>query len=133
MKSEGGGWGVGGGVGVLIGPHFGGRLVVLLGGGGGGGSGLWSEPASSLGFHSACTCVFVCGIFLQLLNHQTPTDLMVSESDDDLLSVTFSPPTFTRLFRRFSTPAFLIGTCMKWASLRRLCVRSQSTPLLATR
>lgn len=75
------------------------------------------------GFHSACTCVFVCGLFLQLLCHQTPTGLILSEAADGPLSVVFSRTTFTRLFHfsdGFLTPGFLIGTCMKWASLRRL-------------
>ena len=80
-------------------------------------------------FALACTCVFVCGLFLKLLNNQTPTCLMLSEGD--LLSPNFH--TSAPRFRRFFTPGFLIGTCMKWASLRRLRIRSTSAPLLATR
>lgn len=43
--------------------HLGRCDVLPWVGGSAGGSGLWSEPESSLGFHSACTCVFVCGLF----------------------------------------------------------------------
>lgn len=100
---------------------------------GAGGSGLWSEPASSLGFHSACTCVFVCGLFLQLLNSNRSYTVWVCwrSAECELFSLNFhrSVPLSRRLF----APGFPIGTCMKWASLRRLCIRSQSAPLLATR
>lgn len=40
---------------------------------------------------------------------------------------------FLSHLRLFLSPGFMIGTCMKWACLRRLCMCPQSTPLLATR
>lgn len=62
---------------------------------GAGGSGLWSKLASSLGSQSACTYVFVCGNFLQLLNYQTRTRrLLRSQSTEDLMRATFTPLDF---------------------------------------
>lgn len=77
---------------------------------------------------------FVCGLFLQLLNYQTPTCFITSESAEDLECDLPTPQLslVCSTFQTFSTTGLLIGTCMNESGLvvRRLRIHSQSAPLV---
>lgn len=132
----GGDGGASGGSRSELADPFGPLWCPSLSGGQVGVSGLWSKPASSLGFLSVLYVFIVCGLFLQLLNYQTHGSYCLSPLK--IYWVKFFSPlqTFNRLFPfsdGFSTPGLLIGTCMNWTSVRSLQIHSQSAPHVATR
>lgn len=102
---------------------------------GGGGSGLWSEPAAHWG--SVCVHVVVGLFVVSSSSRSTPTALTESEPTTVCSSHLVSPG-FVLVRWGFVGPAvapgLLIGTCMSWASVRRLrSVRSSfGDPLTTT-
>lgn len=141
MNSEEGDGGVSGGSGSELADPSGPLWCPSLSGGAEGGSGLWSEPVSSLGFHSLFVRVFfVCGLFLQLQKIKTKITKLhpvsiCPESADDVVTDLFSP-TFTRLLH-FSDGVSLPVSwlALVWSGLVRggFVSASQSAPLWATR